>query len=63
MPSMRGGDRTVSAGVSELPGVSVGGCVMDFWYGVALTLLLETVALIIAAERIRRKMDSDGNGT
>lgn len=35
---------------------------MDFWYGVALTLLLETVALIIAAERIRRKMDGDGNG-
>lgn len=30
---------------------------MDFWYGVAFTLLLETVALIVAAERIRRKMD------
>ncbi len=32
---------------------------MDFWYGVALTLLLETVALIVAAERIRRKMDGN----
>jgi hypothetical protein len=32
---------------------------MDFWYGVALTLLLETVALIVAAERLRRKMDGN----
>jgi hypothetical protein len=32
---------------------------MDFWYGVALTLLLETVALIVAAERMRRKMDGN----
>ena len=32
---------------------------IDFFYGVALTLLLETVALIIAAERIRRKMDGN----
>lgn len=32
---------------------------IDFLYGVALTLLLETVALIVAAERIRRM--SDGN--
>lgn len=30
---------------------------MDFLCGVALTLLLETVALIIASERIRRKID------
>ena len=29
---------------------------MDFWYGVALTLLLETVALIIASEWIRNMM-------
>ena len=42
--------------------VSVGGRMIDFLCGVALTLLLETVALIIAAERIRRKMDGDGNG-
>jgi hypothetical protein len=32
---------------------------MYFWYGVALTLLLETVALIVAAERIRRKIDGN----
>ena len=32
---------------------------MDFWYGVALTLLLETVALIVAAERLRRKKDGN----
>ena len=32
---------------------------IDFLCGVALTLLLETVALIIAAERIRRKMDGN----
>ena len=30
---------------------------MDFRYGVALTLLLEAVALIVAAERIRRMND------
>lgn len=29
---------------------------IDFLYGVSLTLLLETVALIIAAEHIRRKI-------
>ena len=32
---------------------------IDFLYGVALTLLLETVALIIAADRIRRKMNGN----
>ena len=32
---------------------------MDFWYGVALTLLLETVALIYATDRIRRKIDGN----
>jgi hypothetical protein len=32
---------------------------IDFLYGVALTLLLETVALIVAAERMRRKMDGN----
>ena len=32
---------------------------IDFLCGVALTLLLETVALIIAAERIRRKIDGN----
>lgn len=32
---------------------------MDFLCGVALTLLLETVALIVAAERLRRKMDGN----
>lgn len=32
---------------------------MDFLCGVALTLLLETVALIVAAERLRRKMDEN----
>ena len=29
---------------------------MDFWMGVALTLLLETVALIAATEYFRRKI-------
>ena len=32
---------------------------IDFLCGVALTLLLETVALIVAAERLRRKMDDN----
>ena len=32
---------------------------IDFLYGVALTLLMETVALIVAAERMRRKMDEN----
>ena len=38
---------------------------MDFWYGVALTLLLETVALIVAANHLRRKIhekNNSGNG-
>lgn len=35
---------------------------IDFLYGVAFTLLMETVALIVAAERLRRKKDGDGNG-
>jgi hypothetical protein len=45
----------------ELQSVSVGGRMIDFLHGVALTLLLETVALILAAERLRRKID--GNET
>lgn len=32
---------------------------IDFLYGVAFTLLMETVSLIVAAERIRRKMDGN----
>lgn len=32
---------------------------IDFLCGVALTLLLETVALIVASERIRRMMDGN----
>lgn len=38
---------------------------IDFLYGVAFTLLLETVALMIAAEQIRRKIhekNDSGNG-
>lgn len=30
---------------------------IDFLYGVALTLLVEAVALIYATERLRRKID------
>ena len=30
---------------------------IDFLYGVATTLLLETVALIVAAEWLRRKIN------
>lgn len=33
---------------------------MEFLCGVALTLLLETVALIVAADRMRRKIDENG---
>lgn len=34
---------------------------MEFWCGVAVTLLAETVALIIATERIRRKIREKNN--
>lgn len=30
---------------------------MEFWYGVALTLLLESVALILGREWLRRKLE------
>jgi hypothetical protein len=33
---------------------------MEFLSGVAFTLLLETVALIYAAERMRREIDENG---
>lgn len=34
---------------------------IDFLYGVATTLLLETVAMIVAAERIRRKIHEEND--
>ena len=29
---------------------------MEFWYGVAMTLLFESVALILATDHLRRKI-------
>ena len=29
---------------------------MEFWYGVAFTLLIETAALIVATERLRKEI-------
>ena len=29
---------------------------MEFWYGVALTLLLESAVLILATDHLRRKI-------
>lgn len=35
---------------------------MEFWYGVVFTLLIETVALIVATEWLRKKVrDAEKN--